>query len=85
MTKKQYTTISELAKILGISHVAVWKRIKKGQIKAEKIGNIYVITDKEVNNILRKKLTTKGKGQIEKTVKRVVQEYGELLKQLSKE
>ena len=85
MTKKQYTTISELAKVLGISHVAVWKRVKKGQIKAEKIGNIYVITDKEVNNILRKKLTTKGKGQIEKTVKRVVQEYGELLKQLSKE
>jgi hypothetical protein len=85
MTKKQYTTISELARMLGISHVAVWKRIKKGQITAEKIGNMYVITDKEVTNILGKKLTTKGKGQIEKAVKKAVKEYGEVLRKLGEQ
>jgi len=85
MTKKQYTTISELAKMLGISHVAVWKRIKKGQIKAEKIGNMYVITDKEVAYILGKKPTDKDKDRIEKAVKKVVKDYGEVLKKLSRE
>jgi len=85
MTKKQYTTISELAIILGISHVAVWKRVKKGQIKAEKIGNMYVITDKEVAYILRKKTTAKDKSQIEKAVKKAVKEYGEVLRKLGEE
>ena len=85
MTKKQYTTISELAEILGISHVAVWKRIKKGQIKAEKVGNMYVITDKEVAHVLGKKLTAKDKGQIEKAVRKAVKEYGEVLRKLGEE
>ena len=85
MTKKQYTTISELAKILGISHVAVWKCIKKGQIKAEKIGHIYVIKDKEVAHILGKKPTAKDKGQIEKAVKKAVKEYGEVLRKLGEQ
>jgi len=85
MTKKQYTTISELAEMLGISHVAVWKRIKKGQIDAEKVGNMYVITDKEVAHIIGKKPTAKDKGQIEKAVKKAVKEYGEVLRKLGEE
>ena len=85
MTKKQHITISELAKLLDISHVAVWKRVKKGQIKAEKIGNMYVITDKELAYILRKKATAEDKGQIEKAVKKAVKEYGEVLRKLGEE
>ena len=85
MTKKSYITIAELAELLGISHVAVWKRIKKGQIKAEKIGHMYVITDKEVAHILRKRPTAKDKSQIEKAVRKAVREYDEVLKRLSKE
>ena len=85
MTKKQYITISELASLLGISHVAVWKRVKKGQIKAEKIGNMYVINDKELAYILRKKPTAKDKDQIEKAVKKTLKDYGEVLKKLGEE
>ena len=85
MTKKQYTTLPELARLLGISHVAVWKRVKKGEIRAEKIGNTYVITDKELAYILVKKPTAKDKGLIERAVKKVVKDYGEVLKRLSKE
>ena len=85
MTKKQYITLPELARLLGISHVAVWKRVKKGEIKAEKIGSIYVVADKELAYILKKKPTAKDKGQIERAVKKVVKDYGEVLKRLSKE
>ena len=85
MIKKQYTTLPELARLLGVSHVAVWKRVKKGQIKAEKIGNTYVITDKELAHILGNKPTAKDKGRIEKAVKKVVKDYGEVLKRLSRE
>lgn len=85
MTKKRYITISELANILGLSRVAVWKRVKKGEIKAEKIGNTYVIADKELDYILGKKPTAKDKGRVEKAVKKVVKDYGEVLKRLSKE
>ena len=85
MTKKQYITLPELARLLGISHVAVWKRVKKGEIEAQKIGNTYVVADKELAYILGKKPTAKDKGRVEKAVKKVVKEYGEVLKRLSKE
>ena len=74
MTKKQYITLPELARLLGISHVAVWKRVKKGEIKAEKIGNTYVVADKELAYILGKKSTSKDKGQDEKAVEKVVKD-----------
>ena len=41
--KEQYVSTAEIAKLLGISTVAVFKRIKKGQIKATKIGRSYAI------------------------------------------
>lgn len=85
MTKKEYISISELAGLLGISHVAVWKRIKNGQIKAEKIGNMYVITDNELLRVLGRKTTAKDKSRIEKAVKKTVKDYGEVLRKLGRE
>jgi len=85
MTKKPYISIAELADMLGISHVAVWKRVKNGQIQAEKIGNMYVITDSEVANIFGEKTSAKDKSQIEKAVKKTVKDYGEVLRKLGKE
>lgn len=42
-THKQYISTYELAKLLGVSSVTVFKRIQKGQIKATKIGRSYAI------------------------------------------
>ncbi|MBZ0166863.1 MAG: excisionase family DNA-binding protein [Candidatus Omnitrophica bacterium] len=42
-THKSYISTVELAKLLGVSSVAVFKRIQKGQIKATKIGRSYAI------------------------------------------
>jgi len=85
MTPDKYITIPKLAELLGISRIAVYKRVKKGQIPAAKIGKTYVITDQTVAEVLGKKVTEKGKKQIDAAVRKTIQEYGDVLKKLGKE
>ena len=85
MGTNNYITIPQLAKLLGVSRIAIFKRVKKGQIPAVKIGKTYMITDKTVNEILGKEVSQKGKERIDSAVSRTVREYGELLKLLGKE
>ena len=85
MVKEKYITIPQLAKLMGLSRIEVYRKVRKGQIKAEKIGNMYVITDKEVSYILGEKTTAKDKSRIEKAVKKTVKEYSEVLRKLGKE
>jgi excisionase family DNA binding protein len=80
-----YITIPQLAKMLGVSRVTVYRKVKAGEIPAEKIGRNYVISDSEINNILNKKLSSKDKEKIEQAVQKIVQEYGETLRLLGKE
>ena len=85
MEKNQFLTIPQLAKILKISRVAVYKKIKKGQIKAIKIGKIYAIPKEYIADILGKTLSKNDKKEIDKAVKKTVKEYGEVLKLLGRE
>ena len=80
-----YITIQELAKILGISRIAVYKKVKKGQIKAMRIGRNYAIPKKYISNILGKALNDRQKQEIDTAVKKTVREYGEVLKLLGRE
>lgn len=50
MEQKDFYTSSELAKLLGISRVAVFKRIKNGSIKAQKVGRNFVILKKDIGD-----------------------------------
>jgi excisionase family DNA binding protein len=84
MVHEKYITVPELAKLLGVSRIAIYKRVKKGQIPAEKIGKTYVITDRTIADILGKEVTSKGKKRIDAAVRRTVREYGAVLKQLAK-
>ncbi len=85
MTTEKYITIPELAKLLGVSRIAIYNRVKKGQIPAKKIGRTYVITDETVAEILGREVTAKEKKLIDAAVDRTVREYGEVLKLLGKE
>ncbi|MCK4645099.1 MAG: helix-turn-helix domain-containing protein [Candidatus Aminicenantes bacterium] len=85
MERNKYITIPELAEILGLSRVAVFKKVKKGEIKAIKIGRNYAIPKKFIANIMGKTLNNEEKREIEKAVKRTVREYGEVLKLLGRE
>lgn len=82
MENKQYYTVPEIAKILAISRVAVFKKIKKGQIKAIKIGRNFAIPKKEMAIILGDSLTAEQKKVIDKAVKKTILEYGEALRLL---
>jgi excisionase family DNA binding protein len=85
MVKEKYLTIPQLAQLLGISRIAVYKKVKKGQIKAVKLGKTYLIADPDIAHILGKELGSVGKKQIDAGVRKVIKEYGELLKKLGKE
>jgi excisionase family DNA binding protein len=85
MANEKYLTIPELAKLLGVSRIAIYNRVKKGQIPATKIGRTYVITDQTIASILGKKVTRSRKKGIDAAVRKTVREYGEVLKQLGKE
>ena len=85
MKEKNYYSIAELAQILGISRIAVYKRIKSGKIEAHKIGRMFVIPKSEIESILGTVLTEDEKKVIDSGVKRAVREYGETLKKLGSE
>lgn len=79
-----YTT-NEVAKILGISHVAVYKKIQKGRIKGYKIGRNFVIPASELAGLRGGELSASDKKLIEEAVKKTVKEYGTTLKLLGAE
>ena len=85
MPRKEYITIPELAKLLGVSRIAIYNRLKKGQIPAKRIGRTYIIDDQTIRDILGKEVTTKGKKRIDAAVRKTVREYGEVLKLLGRE
>jgi len=85
MKNKEYFSTTELAKILGVSQVTVFKRIKNGEIKAIKIGRNFAIPKEEIESALDKTLTKEQKNIIEKAVKKTVKDYGKALELLSQE
>ncbi|MHC4365356.1 MAG: helix-turn-helix domain-containing protein [Planctomycetota bacterium] len=85
MSKRGYITIPQLAKMLGVSRIAVYKKVKKGQIKAERIGRSFAIPQKYVSRILGEALPKEDKSAIDRAVKKTVTEYGEALRLLGNE
>jgi excisionase family DNA binding protein len=47
--KKNFYTISELAKLLKISRISVFKRVRQGSINGQKVGRNFIILKKDVN------------------------------------
>ncbi len=86
MAKQQNTfiTTTNLASALGISRIAVFKKIKNGEIKAVKKGRNYQINPADVSG-LNDRLSANEKRTISAAVDRTVHEYGETLRLLAKE
>jgi len=85
MDDKEYISVPQLAAILGMSRIAVYKRIKNGQIKAKKIGRNFAISKEYVSHILGKKLSDKTKDRIDFAIKKTIRDYGDVLKLLGRE
>lgn len=85
MKKEKYLTIPQLAKILGVTRIAIYKRVKKGEIKSIRIGRNFAISIKEAENISGKTLSEKDKKIIDRAVNKTISEYGDVLKKLGRE
>jgi len=85
MKAKKLFSTTEIAKILGVSRIAVFKKIKTGEIKAVKAGRNYVISDDVLAEVLGKKFTARQKREIEAAVHKIVKEYGDVLQRLGRE
>ena len=85
MKNNKYITIPQLAEVLGMSRISVYKKVKKGEIEAIRIGRNFAVPKKSVENILGGDLKDKDKKEIDKALKKILDEYGEVLKRLGKE
>ena len=79
-----YST-QEVANILHLSRIEIFRKIKAGKIKAEKIGRNYVIPHESIEEILGETIGNQKKREIEKVIDKALKEYGEAFKKLSKE
>ena len=85
MKRADYLTTAETARILGVSRVAVFQKIKGGKIKAEKFGRNYLIARKDILEASGNVLSKQRRRELEAGVDKVVAEYGEVLRRLGKE
>ncbi|MDI3496513.1 MAG: hypothetical protein PWQ35_534 [Patescibacteria group bacterium] len=81
---KKYITTAELANLLGISRIAVFKKIQKRQIKAIKEGRNYLIDVESVPG-LNDKLSQSNEKIINNAVDKTIKDYGETLRLLADE
>lgn len=82
MENKRFYTVLEVAKMLGISRIAVFKKIKSGELRAKKIGRNFAFAKNEVEAILGKSLSRDQKKVIDRAVEKTMAEYGQTLKLL---
>jgi len=87
--KERYISIAQLAKMLGVSRIAVYKKVKAGKIKAIRIGRSFAVPKaylaKVTVDVSGRPLKPVEKKVIEKAVDKTVREYGEVLKRLGRD
>ena len=84
-TKKLFYTTAEVAGLLGVSRIAIFKQIRSGKIRAEKVGRTYVIKREDLPQVLQSSLSGAQKKKISQAVDRAFREYGRTLRLLGKE
>jgi len=89
LKEREYITIPQLAKLLGISRIAVYKKVKKGHIQATRIGRNYAIaTDyirKNITDIKTALLEEEDLSSVERIMLQAMHEYGSVFKGLGKD
>ncbi len=84
--KDNFFSTSQVAEILGVTRITVFRWIKEGTLKAEKIGRNYVISHEELNKHLDSKpLSDEEKTRVTKLVHKTIEDYGETIRMLGRE
>ncbi len=85
MKNKEFLSTAELAKLLGVSRVTIFKKIRAGEIKAQKIGRNFAIAHKDLPKALGTVVSNEQKQAISQAVKKAVKQYGETFRLLGQE
>ncbi len=84
MQHKNFYTVPELAKIIGLSRSQIFRRVQANLIPHQKAGRIYLVPRSYVDSVLGE-ITTEDQKEIEKAVKKVIRQYGDVIKKLGEE
>ncbi len=84
MINNEFISVKELADNLGVSRITVFNRIKKGVIRAQKVGRNYIIRRSDVPS-MDGRIDEATKKLIDQGIRKTVKEYGEVLKLLGRE
>ncbi len=84
-TDKDFYSVPEVAKLMRVSRIAVYKKIKSGQINAQKVGRNYIVSKLSVGEALGTTVSQDQKTEIERAVKKAIREYGTTFRRLGKE
>ena len=79
-----YST-AEVAHILHLSRIEVFRRIKSDRIDAQKIGRNYVISHDSLMEAMEKTLGVHKRQEIEKAIDKALEEYKDVFIKLGKE
>lgn len=85
MNITKYYSIPQAAKLIGVSRIYLYNQIKKGNVEAIRIGRNFAIAKKEIDVLQHRALSSQEEKTITEGVKRVVHDYGDVLKQLGDE
>ena len=85
MNQQKYYSLPEVARLLGVSRIYIYQKVKRGDIRAIKIGRNYAVSPEELGIALGTALSSDEKSLIERGVKKTIKDYGETLKLLGKE
>ena len=84
MTKEYYSTL-EVANIFRVSRITAFNWIKNGKIKAIKVGRNFVIPHSSIVEKLGKTLGIEKKAEIEGSINRAMEDFGQTFRRLGKE
>jgi len=84
VTKKEYLSIAEAAEMLGYSRQHVLRLVNSGEIRAERVGRSFIIKTENLPGPLAG-ITPAEKKEIDRTVDKVFEHYGDAIKKLGKE
>ena len=82
---KEFLSTAELAEMLGVSRVTVFKKIKSGEIKAQKSGRNFIILRKDLPAALGTVVSEEQKKSVHQAVKKAVKQYSETFRLLGRE
>ncbi|HVB06023.1 MAG TPA: helix-turn-helix domain-containing protein [Acidimicrobiales bacterium] len=59
-TKSQFLTVAEVARVLRISNMTVYRLISSGQLQAVRVGKSYRLREEDVDRYLAERFTEAG-------------------------